>query len=114
MDIQKMRQIASQFGLKSDGIDNAIKIAQQNGIIKNGQLEGSPEVFKRIVKANGGAEVLQKGLSKLDNPIIKTALKIAGIDVNKAKEAVNNVMNGNSNSTVASGNDIFNRLKKLK
>lgn len=114
MDIQKMRQIASQFGLKSDVVENAIKIAQQNGIVKNGELEGSVETFKRIVEANGGPKTLQKGLSKLENPIIKTALKIAGIDVTKAKEAVNKVMNNNSTSTPISESDIFDRLKKLK
>lgn len=112
MNIQKMRQLASQFGLKSDAIDKAIQLAQQSGIVQNGELVGSKEAFKRIVNANGGSSTLNKGLEKLNNPLIKGALKIAGIDVDKAKEAINNAMGEGSN--VSLNDTLAERLKKLK
>lgn len=111
MDIQKMRQIASQFGLKNETVNQAIKMAESANVIKNGKFEGSAESFKSIVNQHGGVRTLNKGLEKLNNPIIKGALKLIGIDVDKAKTAINKAMGSNSNSN---DTDLVARLKKLK
>jgi hypothetical protein len=111
MNIQKMRQLASQFGLKSDVVDKTIQLAQQHGVIQNGEFVGSKEAFQSIVNANGGKSVLNKGLEKLNNPLVKGALKLAGIDIDKAKDAINSAVNGDS---VSNNDTLAERLKKLK
>lgn len=112
MNIQNLKSIASSMGLNNDAVNNALKLAGDNGLLRGNELEGTPEQFKKIVNSYGGMAKLDEGLKKLNNPLVKNALKLCGVDVEKAKEAALKAMGINKTTGAAKGS-IADRLNKL-
>lgn len=101
-----------------------MKLASSYGIINNGELTGSKELFKKVVDKNGGQGTLNKALQKANNPLVKMGLKKLGIDeatLNNAVQEIKGVTGSNKESmtntptTTNTGvNEVLNRLNNLK
>lgn len=92
-------------------MDQALNLVRQMGLVNNGEVEGSAEKFREIVNQNGGIEMLNKGLKKLDNPFVKSALKLCGINVDEAKKAALKAMGQNP---VQAESGLLDRIDKLR
>lgn len=112
MNIQSLKSLATSMGINNDAVNNALKLAGDNGLLRGNELEGSPEQFRKIVNSYGGMQKLEEGLKKLNNPLVKNALKLCGIDVDKARDAALKAM-GMDKTTGAAKGSIADRLNKL-
>lgn len=92
-------------------MNQALSLMNQMGLVNNGEMEGSAEQFRNIVNQNGGLETLNRGLKKLDNPLVKNALKLCGINIDEAKKAALKAMGENSTQ---SESGLIARINKLK
>jgi hypothetical protein len=111
MNIAQLKNIAGMTGIKSEKMNQALSLAKQMGLVNNGEIEGSAEQFRNIVNQNGGIETLNRGLKKLENPLIKNALKLCGINVDEAKKAALKAMGSGNIAQAESG--LLERINKL-
>lgn len=112
MNIQSLRSLAASLGIDSQSVNNAIDLAQREGLLRGNEVEGSAEQFKKIVNSYGGIKKLEEGMNKLNNPLVKNALKLCGINIDRAKEAALKAMGLNDTTGTAKGS-VADRLNKL-
>ena len=113
MELKQLKKMASRLGIKSGTVDSVLKTAESLGVIKDGKLDGSAELFRTIVNCNGGRDALGRGLRKLDNPFVRAGLAMLGLDVDKAKKDADDAM-GSTRQNTGDCSVLLDRISRLK
>lgn len=114
MDLQKIKAIATIMGLKSEKLEAVEKMARSLGVIKGNEISGNKDIFRNVVNQYGGSDTLQQALKKLESPMVKNALSLAGIDADQAKINALEAMRENNQPKGAKDPALMDRINKLR
>lgn len=105
MNVQDLLNLANKMGIGKDKLNQAMSMANKYPSDING--------LKSVINDNGGIDFLNRALKFASNPMVQAGLKRFGV----TPELINGIKKDLGITDTASytdGNDIMERLKKLK